>query len=93
VKRHVTGQLGRCPSLSSAPSNQATGTRRPVSLDMSDQELVTVYAEDEFASGSYQALQKELQRQERRIEAQQQELDELRAQVRALIGGRAAVRE
>jgi cell division protein FtsL len=60
---------------------------------MSDQELVTVYAEDELASGSYQALQKELQRQERRIEAQQQELDELRAQVRALIGGRAAVRE
>jgi uncharacterized protein HemX len=60
---------------------------------MSDQELVTVYAEDEFASGSCQALQKELQRQERRIEAQQQELDELRAQVRALIGGRAAVRE
>jgi hypothetical protein len=45
-------------------------------------------------------LLNELQRQERRLQAQdaklaaqQQEIDELRAQVRALIGGRAAVRE
>jgi septal ring factor EnvC (AmiA/AmiB activator) len=45
-------------------------------------------------------LLNELQRQERRLQAQdaklaaqQQEIDELRAQVRALIRGRAAVRE
>jgi hypothetical protein len=38
-------------------------------------------------------LLNEVQRQERRFEAQQQEIDELRAQVRALVGGKAAVRE
>jgi hypothetical protein len=42
-------------------------------------------------------LLNELQRQQResdaRFTAQQREIDELRAQVRALIGGRAAVRE
>jgi hypothetical protein len=82
----TTGQLGRCPSPPSASSNQTTGTRRPVSLDMSDQELVTVSAQDEPPNVGYQVLLNEVQRQRR-------EIDELRAQVRALIGGRAAVRE
>jgi hypothetical protein len=38
-------------------------------------------------------LLNEVQRQQRQLEAQQREIDELRAQVRALIGGKAAVRE
>jgi hypothetical protein len=83
----TTGQLGRCPSLPSASSNQAAGTRRRASVrDIADAELVMVEDLDESASVGYQTLLNEVQRQRR-------ELDELRAQVRVLIGGRAAVRE
>jgi hypothetical protein len=35
----------------------------------------------------------QLREQTARLDAQQRELDELRAQVRALVGGKAAVRE
>jgi hypothetical protein len=83
----TTGQLGRCPSPPSASSNQAAGTRRRASVrDLADAELMMVEDLDESASVGYQTLLNDVQRQRR-------ELDELRAQVRALIGGKAAVRE
>jgi hypothetical protein len=62
---------------------------------------VTTNAQGEPTGVRYHVLPamllNELQRQQResdaRFTAQQREIDELRAQVRALIGGRAAVRE
>jgi Chaperone of endosialidase len=60
-------------------------------------ELVTTNAQGEPTGVRYHVLPamllNELQRQERQLAAQQREIDELRAQVRALIGGRAPVRE
>jgi hypothetical protein len=83
----TTGQLGRCPPPPPATSNPATGRRHPASFpDTSGPELVMVNAQDESAGGREPGLLHELQRQQR-------EIDELRAQVRALVGGKAVVRE
>jgi hypothetical protein len=60
-------------------------------------ELVVLDKDGQPAGVRYHVLPamllNELQRQQRQMTAQQEEIAELRAQVRALIGGRAAVRE